>query len=168
MEALGDGVHSSGTVDGDDVGDGPPPAAPVAAATGAALSTLRLPPANSAFLSLRFGALHNVVSMAEQLRKALRARGADGKLINMTAGGDIDTEVFQWIEHCDTFIVFGSSKYGEDTGNQACTCVHKAALVVCFCVAFSLCLSFPSPRADRVCSPARCGAGTTSTSMPSR
>ena len=27
-----------------------------------------LPPANSAFLSLRFGALHNVVSMAEQLR----------------------------------------------------------------------------------------------------
>ena len=165
MEALGDGVHSSGTVDSDDVGGGPPPAASVAAATGAALSTLRLPPANSAFLSLRFGALHNVVSMAEQLRKALRARGADGKLINMTAGGDIDTEVFEWIEHCDTFIVFGSSKYGEDTGNQACTCVHNAALVVPFA-----CRS--RPRADRVCSLARslarCGAGTTSTGMPSR
>eukprot|EP01043_Picozoa_sp_COSAG02_P110668 COSAG02_NODE_46799_length_346_cov_0.623482_1_plen_37_part_10 len=37
MEALGDGVHSSGTVDSDDVGDAPPPAASVAAATGAAL-----------------------------------------------------------------------------------------------------------------------------------
>ena len=161
MEALGDGVHSSGTVDSDDVGDAPPPAASVAAATGSALSTLRLPPANSAFLSLRFGALHNVVSMAEQLRNALRARGADGKLINMTAGGDIDTEVFEWIEHCDTFIVFGSSKYGEDTGNQACTCVHNAALVVPFACRCR-------PRADRVSSLARRGAGTTSTSMPSR
>ena len=25
------------------------------------------------------------------------------------------------IESCDTFIVFGSAKYGEDTGNTACT-----------------------------------------------
>ena len=25
------------------------------------------------------------------------------------------------IEHCDTFIVFGSRTYGEDTGNSACT-----------------------------------------------
>ena len=25
------------------------------------------------------------------------------------------------IEHCDTFIVFGSKAYGEDTGNSACT-----------------------------------------------
>ena len=39
----------------------------------------------------------------------------------MAAGGDIDTEVFSKIERCDTFLVFGSAKYGEDTGNQACT-----------------------------------------------
>ena len=25
------------------------------------------------------------------------------------------------IEHCDTFIIFGSKAYGEDTGNSACT-----------------------------------------------
>ena len=25
------------------------------------------------------------------------------------------------IEHCDTFIIFGSRTYGEDTGNSACT-----------------------------------------------
>ena len=25
------------------------------------------------------------------------------------------------IEHCDTFIIFGSQTYGEDTGNSACT-----------------------------------------------
>ena len=25
------------------------------------------------------------------------------------------------IEHCETFIVFGSQSYGEDTGNSACT-----------------------------------------------
>ena len=25
------------------------------------------------------------------------------------------------IEHCDTFIIFGSRAYGEDTGNSACT-----------------------------------------------
>ena len=67
------------------------------------------------------GIEHGVVEMAEALRVALEQRGADGKIINMTAGGDIDTEVFQWIEHCDTFVVFGSRKYGEDTGNQVRT-----------------------------------------------
>ena len=60
--------------------------------------------------------------MAEQLRAALEQRGFAAKIINMQAGGDIDTAVFQWIEHCETFVVFGSAKYGEDTGNQACTC----------------------------------------------
>ena len=74
-----------------------------------------------AFFSLRFGAEHGVVPMAEELLAALRARGASGMIINMAAGGDIDTEVFQGIEKCGTFLVFGSAKYGEDTGNQACT-----------------------------------------------
>jgi hypothetical protein len=42
-------------------------------------------------------------------------------MVNMAAGGDIDTEVFRGIEGCGTFLVFGSAKYGEDTGNTACT-----------------------------------------------
>ena len=32
-----------------------------------------------------------------------------------------DEEVYQWIEHCNTFFVFGTHHYGEDTGNSACT-----------------------------------------------
>ena len=39
----------------------------------------------------------------------------------MAAGGDIDEEVFAGIESADTFLVFGTSDYGENTGNQACT-----------------------------------------------
>jgi hypothetical protein len=77
--------------------------------------------AEGAFFSLRFGAEHDVVPMAEQLLAALRARGVGGMIVNMAAGGDIDTAVFQGIEKCGTFLVFGSAKYGEDTGNQACT-----------------------------------------------
>jgi len=80
--------------------------------------------------------------MATQLQAALMPKGIEGKIINMTAGGDIDTAVFGQIEACDTFVVFGSAKYaplfptqiyrppdgcralrsyGEDTGNPACT-----------------------------------------------
>ena len=51
--------------------------------------------------------------MAEQLQGALAARGIELCIINMTGGGDIDTAVFQTIEACDTFLVFGSAKYGE-------------------------------------------------------
>ena len=79
------------------------------------------PGGGGVFFSLRFGAEHGVVPMAEQLLAALEQRGASGKIVNMAAGGDIDTEVFQSIERCGTFLVFGSAKYGEDTGNQACT-----------------------------------------------
>ena len=46
---------------------------------------------------------------------------ANLKIIDMLAGGDIDTEVFGWIAKCDAFLVFGTQDYGEDTGNQACT-----------------------------------------------
>ena len=74
-----------------------------------------------AFFSLRFGAEHGVLPMAEQLLAALRERGASGMIVNMAAGRDIDTTVFEGIESCGTFLVFGSAKYGEDTGNQACT-----------------------------------------------
>ena len=73
------------------------------------------------FGSMRFGAEHGVQPMAEQLQGAMAARGVELCIINMMGGGDIDTAVFQTIESCDTFMVFGSARYGEDTGNQACT-----------------------------------------------
>jgi hypothetical protein len=81
----------------------------------------RPPPDRCIFFSLRFGPEHGVVQMAEALRAALATHGVTAIIINMTAGGDINREVFQWIEHCETFVVFGSARYGEDTGNQACT-----------------------------------------------
>jgi hypothetical protein len=82
---------------------------------------LRPPPGRCIFFSLRFGLEHGVLPMAETLRAALAPHGITAVIINIAAGGDIDTEVYQWIEHCDTFVVFGSARYGEDTGNQACT-----------------------------------------------
>ena len=81
----------------------------------------RPPPARCLFFSLRFGAEHRVVPMAEALRSELAKHGITAIIINMAVGGDIDTQVFQWIEHCETFVVFGSAHFGEDTGNQACT-----------------------------------------------
>eukprot|EP01044_Picomonas_judraskeda_P006679 COSAG03_NODE_677_length_6352_cov_24.786982_5_plen_113_part_00 len=78
---------------------------------------------DESFFSLRFGPEHGVVPMANQLRDSLAARGGRARIINMSAGGDIDSEVFKGIEECGVFVVFGSAKYGEDTGNQACTCV---------------------------------------------
>ena len=74
------------------------------------------------FSSMRFGDGHGVVPMAEALQTALEARGVKkNHIINMQAGGDIDAEVFSKIEASDIFLVFGSAKYGEDTGNQAST-----------------------------------------------
>ena len=85
------------------------------------LASLTDDPEEGAFFSLRFGPEHGVLPMAEELRDTLAARGGRSRIINMTAGGDIDTAVFQGIEECGTFVVFGSQHYGEDTGNQACT-----------------------------------------------
>ena len=67
----------------------------------------RPPPDRCVFFSLRFGPEHGVVQMAEALRAALATHGVTAIIINMTAGGDISREVFQWIEHCETFVVFG-------------------------------------------------------------
>ena len=58
---------------------------------------------------------------AEKLRALLEGRGVSLEIINMEAGGDIDAAVIGGIEHCETFIVFGTMKYGENTGNAACT-----------------------------------------------
>ena len=77
------------------------------------------PASHCAFASLRFDGV--VPLEAEKLRGLLEARGVSLEIINMKAGGDIEAAVISGIEHCDTFIVFGSMKYGENTGNQACT-----------------------------------------------
>ena len=73
----------------------------------------------SAFASLRFD--DTIPLEAEKLRAALERSGVGLEIINMKGGGDIDKAVIDGIEHCDAFIVFGSAKYGEDTGNAACT-----------------------------------------------
>eukprot|EP01043_Picozoa_sp_COSAG02_P088875 COSAG02_NODE_25925_length_645_cov_1.133700_1_plen_98_part_00 len=64
---------------------------------------------DGAFMSLRFGAEHGVLPMAVELRGALASRGGRSKIVDMKAGGDIDTEVFRGIERCSTFVVFGSA-----------------------------------------------------------
>jgi hypothetical protein len=79
--------------------------------------TGRLPPRRRAFGSLRVDG--EVPVQAKQLQDAMRAEGAGLNLIDMTAGGDIDLAMQEGILAADTFIVFGSAKYGEDTGNAA-------------------------------------------------
>ena len=81
----------------------------------------RRPPSQTLFFSLRFGEEHGVVSMARELQAALDSEGVGAVIIDMKAGGDIDTAVFSAIEYADTFVVFGSKHYGQDTGNPACT-----------------------------------------------
>eukprot|EP01045_Picozoa_sp_COSAG04_P015986 COSAG04_NODE_1303_length_7305_cov_10.223980_2_plen_306_part_00 len=77
------------------------------------------PPERCAFFSLRFD--DTIPPMAKQLQAALKPMGVEGKIIDIDAGVDIDTEVFSQIEACNTFVVFGSKHYGQDTGNPACT-----------------------------------------------
>ena len=54
---------------------------------------------------------------ALQLQEALRQHKVELTIIDMTAGGDIDTSVFEGIEEADSFLVFGTSHYGE------CSCL---------------------------------------------
>ena len=72
------------------------------------------------FGSMRFGP-KGILPEAKELQLALAEQNANMMIIDMAAGGDIDTNVFSGIEKCDTFLVFGTSGYGEDTGNQAST-----------------------------------------------
>lgn len=74
-------------------------------------------PALSLFGSMRFP----VPEEARVLFAALEAAGVYLKIVDMKAGQDIDKEVYESIEHCDTFFVLGTKTYGEDTGNSACT-----------------------------------------------
>jgi hypothetical protein len=72
-----------------------------------------------AFASLRFD---DVVPLeAEKLRVELEALGVSLTIVNMKGGEDIDAAVQHGIKSCDTFIIFGTAKYGENTGNMACT-----------------------------------------------
>ena len=91
---------------------------------------------DSAFASLRFDGV--VPAEAAKLQAALAQRGVSLEIINMVGGGDIDQAVIDGIEHCDTFIVFGSEKYGENTGNAVRATRHfshryssAAARVMC-------------------------------------
>jgi hypothetical protein len=97
----------------------PPPAArappPARDGTDAVLG----PSAERLFGSMRFDGVVNVAAL--ELQSALAQRGRTLEIINMVGGGDIDQAVQAGILRCDTFLVFGSAKYGENTGNAACT-----------------------------------------------
>ena len=62
-----------------------------------------------------------ITKEAWELQRALASVGIFLKFVEMQAGLDIDHEVYEWIKHCDSFLVFGTKGYGEDTGNSACT-----------------------------------------------
>ena len=82
-------------------------------------------PAATTGKRLLFGSMRfkngGILPEALALRAELAKHGAHLMIIDMSAGGDIDTNVFAAIEACDTFVVFGTAGYGEDTGNQAST-----------------------------------------------
>lgn len=78
--------------------------------------TVRRPPrARTIFGSMRFP----VPAEAIQLQQALATEGITLHIVRARAGQDISDEVFEWIEHSNTFLVFGTQNYGEDTGNPA-------------------------------------------------
>ena len=89
---------------------------------------------------------------ALQLRDALRERGVHLKIVELTAGADINEEVFESIEHAEAFLVFGTSNYGEKTPNPACepppACPAKLSLNgVAFCAWADAPTTSPSTRA---------------------
>ena len=72
-----------------------------------------------------FGSMRFPVSPeARALAEALRAHRIFLKIVDLRPGADISTEVFAWIEYAHTFLVFGTSHYGEDTGNPASSCAE--------------------------------------------
>ncbi len=72
------------------------------------------------FASMRFKG-GGILPEAKLLQAALAKHNVPMRIIDMAAGVDIDTNVFSGIEACDTFLVFGTAGYGEDTGNQSST-----------------------------------------------
>ena len=103
------------------------------------------------FASMRF-ANGQALPEALQLRDALRERGVHLKIVELTAGADINEEVFESIEHAEAFLVFGTSNYGEKTPNPACepppACPAKLSLNgVAFCAWADAPTTSPSTRA---------------------
>jgi len=78
------------------------------------------PSENCIFASMRYRNGH-VLKEATLLKRELQQQGFKLYIIDMRSGEDIDKNVFSTIEHCDTFLVFGTHDYGEDTGNSAST-----------------------------------------------
>ena len=55
------------------------------------------------------------------LRDSLKDHGILLKIVDIQVGQDIDQEVFAWLNHCKCMLAFGTDRYGQDTGNPACT-----------------------------------------------
>eukprot|EP01043_Picozoa_sp_COSAG02_P029538 COSAG02_NODE_1842_length_10700_cov_148.785869_2_plen_91_part_00 len=55
------------------------------------------PSSRSGFVSCRFDGV--VPDHVAQLQHAMEPRDVTMKMVNMQAGGDIDTEVFEWCAH---------------------------------------------------------------------
>jgi len=76
-----------------------------------------LPGSHVIFGSMRFPAPPE----AFVLQEALRKHGVYLKIVDVNAGCDIDHEVFSWLDHAESMLIFGGARYGQDTGNPACT-----------------------------------------------
>jgi len=72
------------------------------------------------FASMRFRE-GNSLPEADILRARLLERNYDLQIIEPMLGEDINANVFPAIARCDAFLVFGTSDYGQDTGNPAST-----------------------------------------------
>jgi hypothetical protein len=58
---------------------------------------------------------------ADLLSKALEKHGVKLHIIDVAAGASITLTVFETMERCSAFVVFGTRDYGERTGNPAAT-----------------------------------------------
>lgn len=66
------------------------------------------------FASMRF-VDGKALPEALQLREELQKRNVHLKIVELTAGSDINAEVFESIEQAEAFLVFGTEDYGEKT-----------------------------------------------------
>jgi hypothetical protein len=75
---------------------------------------------HTVFASMRF-VNGQALPEAILLREALKEQSVGLQIVELTAGADINEEVFGSIEQADVFMVFGTHNYGEKTANPACT-----------------------------------------------
>eukprot|EP01047_Picozoa_sp_COSAG01_P037456 COSAG01_NODE_2977_length_6764_cov_17.259865_1_plen_748_part_00 len=113
-------LHTVERLVSDDVDAPEPELLPSASPTARASAATRTGfPNGKGFGSMRFDGV--VPGYAQEVKQGMNELGADMNIINMKGGGDVDLAVQEGILAADAFIVFGSKKYGEDTGNAACT-----------------------------------------------